>query len=123
MSAAEVNRLHFGVEDTDCGICSLAAYLGVPYPDVLRAAVAVDRSKVRRGLGRRTMIRIAAELGVTLRRRKVRAGGYGIVVSHDHAGVLRNWLVLDRATVWDADAWFTTYGTKPEDCVLLEAVD
>ena len=120
MSAAAINHLIEGYGD-DCGIVALCEYLGRDYPEVVRAAIAVDRRQAAAGLGRRTIIRIAAQLGVTLVLQRVfdPDEAYGIIVSTDHAAVLRNGLVLDRMAVSDLADWLDNLKAQLTDCQLL----
>jgi len=123
MTAAAVNRLEAGYPgDPDCGLVALSVYLGVSYTDVLRAVTTLDRRQGRNGLWRRTMVRVAAALGYTLKRRTPDEEAYGILVTADHAAVLRGGLVLDRLTVWELDDWLRDQKTELGQCDYLEAV-
>ena len=121
---AAVNRLEAGYPDEtgDCAMVALSVYLGVPYTDVLRVVASADRHQGRRGLWRRTMIRVAATLGHTLRKRRIRDDSYGILVTHDHAAVVRGGLVLDRLTVWTRADWLADQRVELGQCDYLEAV-
>jgi len=125
MPAAVVVRLEDGFRnEPDCAIVSLAMYLGASYADVIRVVVATDRTQGRQGLSRRGIVRVAARLGHTLRRRTLDLeDGHGIIVTHDHAAVLMMGRVLDRFSNWPADLWLADQGAKPEDCTLYTAVD
>jgi hypothetical protein len=107
MSAAVVNTLQPGLEPHDCAICALAAYTGKSYTDVLRVAVAHDEAGARKGLHTRAIKRVAAELGVPVvtRRRFNPEQAYGIVLSPNHAAVVRRGLVLDRDQVFPWAEW------------------
>lgn len=119
---AAVNRLESGYPDEpDCGLVALSVYLGIGYPEVLRAVAKLDRKQGRGGLWRRTMIRVAAALGHTLKRRKLTEDSYGILVTLDHAAVVRAGLVLDRLTVWEVDDWCRDQKIDPGECEYLEA--
>ena len=120
MSAAAVNHLIEGYGD-DCGLVSLSIYLGLNYPDVVRAATVADRKQGRAGLGRRTIIRIAASLShrLVLRRTFDPDEDYGIIVISDHAAVLRNGLVFDRQYVWDFSSWLAHHKETMTECQLL----
>lgn len=120
--AALVNHLIEGNPDEpgDCAIVALRTYLGVPYTDLLRAVTVLDRKQGRAGVWRRTMIRVAAQFGVVLRRRKADPeDGYGILVTHDHAVVLREGWILDRCEVWPVDVWCRSRGVKLDECDFL----
>lgn len=124
MSAASVNHLETGHRDEpgDCAMVALAVYLGLPYTDVLRAVAALDQQQGKAGLKRRTIQRVGAALGVPLSiRSKFTPQDYGIIVSLDHAAVLRSGLVLDRLAVWDWPHWLRKQKCKASDCVLLMA--
>jgi hypothetical protein len=125
VSAAPVNRLHAGQEPNDCAVCSLACYLGVSYTEVIRAVTLADRRAMGRdGLWRKTMVRVAARLGVKLlKRRPHPEDGYGIICAPAHAAVLREGFVLDRDTVWPLDAWLLDQRVTLDECDLLVAVD
>lgn len=122
MSAALINTLHAGMEpETDCAICALACFLDRSYTDVLRLAAAHDREAARKGLSTAAIKRVAAELGTPLL--AVRSfdpdDDYGIVVTHNHAAVLRRGLVLDRDQVWP---WAEWRKRRPGRAFLLMAV-
>jgi hypothetical protein len=120
---AAVNQLVATREENDCAIVALSAYLGVSYEDVLRAVTMTDRQQGKHGLWTRTLIRIAARLGFQLRLRAVDLEqGYGILRLPDHAVVLRNGLVFDGPSVWDADEYLSARSFMVSDCDFLEAV-
>lgn len=120
---AAVNKLVAMREDNDCAIVALSAYLGVTYEDVLRAVTITDRKQGKHGLWTRTLIRIAARLGFELRKRAVDLEqGYGLLRLPDHAVVLRNGLVFDGPSVWEADEYLTARGFEVSECDFLEAV-
>jgi len=122
--AAVVNYMQEGSRgEGDCGIVALASYLGCAYTDVLRATTLVDRNMGKRGLWRRTMVRIAGVLGHSLkiRRRFDLAEDYGVLVTPNHAVVLRSGLVLDRLAVWDAEDYLRAEKLCVTDCQLLVA--
>jgi hypothetical protein len=125
VSAADVNHLIAGYE-TDCGIVALSVYLGVSYPDVVRAAALIDRRAGLHGLWRTTAMQVAAALGMPLarHRRFDPDDAYGVIVTGDvrdadHAGVLRNGLVLDRLAVWDLTDWLKYHKATLAKCSLL----
>lgn len=124
MTAALVNTLHRGLEPNDCAICALACYLGREYTDVMRAATLVEkRHRGKQGLWTRTIIRVAAELGVTLRKRKLDPEeGYGLLLAPDHAAMLRAGLVVDRDQLWPLDAWLADRHITLDDCEFLTAM-
>lgn len=70
---------------------------------MIRAATLTARNAGRDGLWRKTLVRMAAGFCVTLviRRKFDPDDAYGILVTADHAAVLRNGLVLDRLSAWD----------------------
>lgn len=122
MSAAAILRVEKQRETSDCAVAALSMYLGVTYEDVLRAVTVGDRYQGKQGLWRRTIVRIAARLGHTLRvRRKFDLDSeYGILRLPDHAAVLRNGLVIDGdGTIWDADAYLANRNVDQDDCELL----
>jgi hypothetical protein len=122
---SSVIRLEYGFDrEPDCAIVALAMYLdGVTYGDVIRAA-AQERDKGREGLTLRAIVRVAARLGHTLRRRKIDPeDGYGLIASPSHAAVLLEGRVLDRLTNWPLDAWLVDQGCRLVDCDFYVAVD
>jgi hypothetical protein len=122
VSAATVNTLRPGLEPNDCAICALACYLDVSYTDALRAAAENDREAAYEGLDTEGVIQAAEELGCTLTRvrRFDPAGVYGIVLTHDHAAVLRHGWVLDRDQVFPWAEWRKKYKGR---VLLLTAVE
>jgi hypothetical protein len=95
----------------------------VTYADVIRAA-AQERDKGREGLTLRAIVRVAARLGHTLRRRKLDPDeGYGLIASPSHAAVLLDGRVLDRLTNWPLDAWLADQRCLLGDCDFYVAVD
>lgn len=113
-------------ESADCGVAALAMYLGVGYEDVLRAVTMADRNQGKKGLWTRTMQRVAARLGHTLKLRKVMdmESDYGILRLPAHVVVLRNGLVFDtNGTVWDAEAYLADQHLEMRDCDLLIEAD
>jgi hypothetical protein len=121
MSAA-VMKVVTAREANDCAIVALSMYLGISYENVLRAVTVSDSLQGRQGLWTRTMIRIAARLGHTLKLRKTidLESDYGIVRLPEHAAVLRNGLIIDTdGTIWDADAFLSQWHVEPRDCQLL----
>jgi hypothetical protein len=121
--AASVNRLENGhdAESADCAIISLGCYLGIPYPEMLRAATLSDKDAGRDGLTVRTIKRMAASYGAALvhLRRFDPDEDYGLVVTPDHCAVLRNGLVFDRLTVWEWADWLVNQRIEASQCVLL----
>lgn len=120
---AVVNRLDAGhdSERGDCGICSLACYLGVPYPEALRAATLVDRkNRGREGLTVRAVRQMAQAFGANLvRKREIDWDeDYGIVFTSDHCAVLRNKMMLDRDQAWPWESWLVYYRADAADCTL-----
>jgi hypothetical protein len=125
MPPSAVIRLEYGFDrEPDCAIVALAMYLdGVTYADVIRAA-AQERDKGREGLTLRAIVRVAARLGHTLRRRKLDPDeGYGLITSPGHAAVLLDGRVLDRLTNWPLDAWLADQRCLLGDCDFYVAVD
>lgn len=120
VSAASVNSLIEGYGD-DCALVSLAIYLGLDYPDVVRAVTITDKKQGTDGLSLRAIVRTASLLGYRLivRRKFDLDEDYGIVVIADHCGVLRNGLVMDRQTVWELADWLAHNKATTEDCDLL----
>ena len=115
MPAAVINRIETGHPDeqADCVMVSLATYLAISYTDVIRLATVLDSQHGKRGLWPGTAIRIAADFGHTLKRRKLTEDSYGIVFTPTHAGVVREGLVIDRNTIWPVDVWLKTLRCPP----------
>lgn len=120
MSAA-VLRVMTQREPCDCAIAALAMYLGESYEDVLRVATTNDRHQGKKGLWRRTMLRMAARLGHTLRVTQAIdwEEDYGVLRLPAHAVVLRNGLVIDDGNIWDVDAYLANQNVERRDCELL----
>lgn len=125
MAAAVINKIEAGHPDetSDCAMVSLATYLGVSYTDCIRLAVARDSELGKRGLWPAAIIKIAADLGHTLKRRKLHDDSYGIILVPKHAAVVREGLVIDRWTVWPLDVWLAAFKVQPSKATVLEAVD
>lgn len=123
MPAAVINKIEAGHPDepADCALVSLATYLGCSYTDCIRLAMVRDAAGGKRGHWPGTIIRIAADMGHTLRRRKLTEDSYGICCVPGHAAVVREGLVIDRYTVWPVDVWLKAFGAKPSDATVLEA--
>ena len=101
-----------------CGLIALSRYLAQPYSDIVRATTIVDRALGKRGLYPRTMIRIAAAFGCSLRLKKRvdLAEDYGIILVPEHATLLRNGLIFEpNATVWDAADYLSSEGWTETD--------
>lgn len=105
----------------DCAICALSMLLGVPYEDVLGAAVkTTGGSRVHHaGMLTRDMKRTAKKLGIALAlRRSVDLDNDEGVLSleaeeHCHAVLLKAGLIFDGdGTVWEPDAYFATTGYR-----------
>jgi hypothetical protein len=107
VSAARINTLRPGLEPNDCAICALACFLDVSYTDALRAAAEHDQEAAYLGLSTEGIELAAEELGTTLQRvrRFDPAKSYGIVVTPDHAAVVRHGWVLDRDQVFPWAEW------------------
>jgi hypothetical protein len=122
MPAAAVNRLDNGhdAEKADCAMISLAAYIGASYTEAIRAAMLVDKNGGREGLTVAKIRKMARLFGVELvKLRKFDPDeDYGLIVTPDHAAVLRNGLVLDRLTVWEWADWLVDQKVSASDCVL-----
>lgn len=123
MTPAAVNRLESGhdAERADCAILSLGAYLGIPWPEVLRAVTVIDKRHMgREGLTRRATVKIAAAFGVRIAAKRVIDWDedYGLLFTPDHCAVLRNGLVMDRATVWEWADWLIDQKISASDCTL-----
>lgn len=125
MPGAAVIRLEDGYRlEPDCATVALAVYLGVPYATVIRAIAATDRARGRDGLSRRGIVRVAATLGHTLRRRRLDPDeGFGIIVAPEHAAVLLDGRVIDRLTIWPLEAWLVDQKCLLTDCDYYEAVE
>ena len=123
MPAADVMEFVAGYEDTDCAIIALAMYLGIPYPDVLRATTKVVGDAGRQGLLVKEIRRVAKRLGTPLvyRRRVDLDEDYGILSLPGHVVVLRNGLVFDGAFVWDAHDYLKTKNLRRPSGVLTTA--
>lgn len=99
----------------DCSICSLSMLLGVPYEDVLAAAVKMTGSRVHHiGMLTRDIKRTAKKLGValTLRRSVDLEHDEGILSLaagvHCHAVLLKAGLIFDGdGTVWCPDVFLS----------------
>lgn len=123
MTPAAVNRLDNGhdAELSDCAICSLACYLGIAYPEILRAATLIDKRHMgRTGLTVRAIRKVAEAFGVTLVRKRTVDWDedYALVVTPTHAAVLRNGLILDRLQVWEWEPWLVDQKVSAGDCAL-----
>ena len=129
MPAAAVNRITRSEIGDDCAIHALARYLeGASYEDVLRAAALIEkRYNGSAGLYTKTMIRVGAKLGHTLRHRKPRdlEDAYGVLLFDGHAVMVRGGLVFEAdATVWElTDYLRTTAASHGAPCGLLVAVE
>jgi hypothetical protein len=118
MPPSAVIRIEDGFRhEPDCAIVALAMYLsGVTYADVIRAAT-LERGGARTGLSRRGIVRVAARLGHTLRKRRIDTEeGYGLLVAPEHAAVLLDGRVLDRCSNWPLDAWLVDQRAALADC-------
>lgn len=125
MPPAVINKIEAGHPDegADCAMVSLATYLGVSYTDTIRLAAARDSHMGKRGLWPGTIIRIAGDLGHTLRRRRLDEDSYGLILIPGHCAVVREGLVIDRWTIWPLDVWLAAFKMRPSDATVLEAVD
>jgi hypothetical protein len=125
MPPATVIRLEDGYTDEpDCAVVALAMYLGASYPEVIRAVATLDRRRGRGGVSRRGLVRVAAVLGHTLRKRKLDPwDGEGIIYATEHAAVLLRGRVADRLTNWPLEAWLKDQHADLEDCDFFVAVD
>jgi hypothetical protein len=118
MPPSAVIRIEDGFRhEPDCAIVALAMYLAdVTYADVIRAA-ARELGGARTGLSRRGIVRVAARLGTTLRKRRIDTEeGYGIITAPEHAAVLLDGRVLDRCANWPLDAWLVDQRATLADC-------
>jgi hypothetical protein len=110
----------------DCGIVALAMHLGETYEDVLRAVSLADRKQGKCGLWTKTMIRVAARLGHTLRLRRTfdLDEARGVLRLPEHVAVLWSGLVIDtNGTIWEADAFLSEWHVDVKDCELLVTGD
>ena len=124
MPAAQVLRVVEGRELADCAVVALSMYLGVSYEDVLRAVAVLIPSRGKKGLHTGEIQKVAKALGTPLRQKrgKVEDDDYGILLTPDHALVLRNGLVFDPSGgVWELEDYLAAQRTKVE--TLLVAKD
>lgn len=116
ISANPVIRIIVQRGDGDCGIASLASYLGMNYEDVLAAAVAStkDYKLHKNGMYNIQIVRIAKFLGITLHRRKrwdyeESCGILSLDMPGEsgHVVVLKNGLIFDPADgcCWQPEAF------------------
>jgi hypothetical protein len=105
----------------DCGICALSMLLGVPYEDVLGAAVkTTGGSRVHHnGMQTRDMRRAAKKLGIhlTLRRAVDLEQDEGVLSleagEHCHAVLLKAGLIFDGdGTVWEPETYLLSTGYR-----------
>jgi hypothetical protein len=106
----------------DCGICALSMLLGLPYEDVLGAAVkTTGGSRVHHnGMMTRDMRRTAKKLGIHLAlRRSVdleQDEGVLSLQSDEHGGhavLLKAGLIFDGdGTVWEPESYFASTGYR-----------
>ena len=96
----------------DCAIWSLSTLTGIGYDEVLLAVAKVDKAAGRNGLYLGRLVRVAALLGVTLKRKRKPdltedTGILGLWMGRDgHAVVLKQGQIIDvDATVWDAPSY------------------
>jgi hypothetical protein len=122
MMPAPVNHLESGhdTEPGDCALVALGCYLGVTYPEVIRAAARFDRQRGRDGLTIPVIKKMARSFGVALGRKRpfTWATDYGLLITPDHAAVLRNGLVLDRSTARPWKVWLIDQKRLPDECEL-----
>lgn len=123
----------FVLRKNDCAVWCLATFLSIPYEEIVAAAAMVDREAGLDGLYFGQMIRIAANLGVTLRRRDAinleeDTGILGIVFRRDRLGhvvVLKRGQILDMRgvgiSIWDADAWLHTKRAQTDGILVMES--
>ena len=125
MPAQIINRIEAGHRDerADCAMSALSVYLGVSYTDCIRLATVLDHQHGKRGLWPGTLIRMAADFGHTLVRRKLTEDSYGVICIPGHAAVVRGELVIDRDTIWPVDVWLRAFKMRPSDATVLEVAD
>ena len=118
---AEILHVIARQEDQDCAICALAMYLGISYPDVLRAVTTTAPKQGKDGLWTKTILRVAKRLGHPLTHRTAFdwETAYGILLLPIHAAVLRNGLVIDSGCLWDYEDFLADWSVEPHDCTLL----
>jgi hypothetical protein len=115
----------------DCAIAALSTYLGMPYEDVLVAAVRSTRSgRVHHhGLSTAAMRATAKRLGhpVTLHRAIDLEQDEGVLSvgspdrSDQHAVVLKAGLIFDGdGTVWEPEPFFAHYRYQPISLLVRE---
>ena len=113
----------------DCAITALSMYLGVPYEDVLGAAVSTtQRSRIHHvGMFTREMKRAAAKLGIalTLRRGIDLETDEGVLAVADrekqHAVLLKAGLIFDGdGTVWEPETFLAHYHYRPISLLVRE---
>lgn len=118
---ASVNILEAGhvAEPNDCAILALAAYLGIPYTDVIRIASRLTEDGGKSGLTLRVIRRISDLCGtpLTIRSAFDPDADYGILFvtwrghGEGHAALLREGHVADRNALWDWDDWHAHMAT------------
>jgi hypothetical protein len=124
-----VMRIEPRRQSDDCATWALATYTGVPYDKVWQTVQKVDRSKGKNGLHTRTIQRVGAALGKTLRliRKPDIQDSYGMLEVENkktgHIVVLRNGLIFDTDnTNWEVDAWLMHYGYVVTGLLTMEGV-
>lgn len=128
---APIMRIEPRVQSNDCAIWALKTYLGLDYSEVWRVVQKLDRSKGRRGLHTKTILRVADALGRPLKRlppTKVTDESYGVLVVTDgdgdgHAIVVRNGLAFDTdSTNWDLPSWLKVRRAVIDDLLTEDDV-
>lgn len=113
----------------DCAVTALSMYLGVPYEDVLGAAVSTTkRSRIHHvGMFTREMKRTAAKLGIPLTLRRgfdldVDEGVLAVKNGHlEHAVLLKAGLIFDGdGTVWEPDTYLAHYHYRPVSLLVRD---
>jgi ABC-type bacteriocin/lantibiotic exporter with double-glycine peptidase domain len=108
--------------DSDCALCALCSVTGIPYLDALVEAARLDPDRVRHGLTRAHLKKVAAAFGITLKVKKKYdiddATGILWVVcpdaKTDHAVVLKGGQIIDGdGTITDHDVYFANTAGVP----------
>jgi hypothetical protein len=118
--------------ENDCAIWNLATFLSVPYEEVLVAAARLDKDAGSDGLYLWQMVRMAAKLGVKLRRTRRCPNletGVGILsliipgFDRGHVAILRKGQILCVLTghliIWDAEAYMHTKNARCDGALVL----
>jgi hypothetical protein len=105
---AIVTRIVPQRERADCAVAAMSMFTGISYEDVLREVVLVDpKYRGRDGLSDHQIRAVMKALGVPVRHR-ARVDydeDYGLLRLWNHLALLRNGMIVENDTLWDADDW------------------